>query len=152
MKIQHIIGVSVLTAIATSLLFFPVISRGERDVTQVSRETIWLTLTEPHLSSAQVIWLARLMSCESGIKASAVNPNDRDNTPSYGILQFKPSTFAFGARDAGIATTTPYMNPEAQVSIVTRWILKGGIDWHQQFPDCVLKLGLPPQNEPLTLR
>lgn len=143
MKIQHLIGVSVITAALTTLLFFPVFSRGESDVSP--KHISFMTLTEPHLSSAQVIWLARLMNCESRLNEKAINPNDTDNTPSYGILQFKPSTFAGGARELGLATTTSYMDAEAQVAIVTHWILKGGTDWHQQFPACTAKLGLPPQ-------
>lgn len=56
-------------------------------------EPVIVYVEKPMLSAAQVIWLARLMNCESGIKANAVNPNDLDNTPSWGILQFKDSTF-----------------------------------------------------------
>lgn len=97
------------------------------------------------LTPAQIIWMARLMQCESGIKAGAINPKDLDNTPSYGILQFKPSTYAWGAKLVGLATTTDYLNPEGQVAILQHWVLNGGINWHIQFPDCTSKLGLPPQ-------
>jgi len=98
----------------------------------------------PNLTPQQVIWLAHLMDCESGIYAGAINPNDLDNTPSYGILQFKESTFETFAVKYGITDTL--MTPEAQVLIVMRWLTEPGtVQWEQQFPACVAKFGLPPQ-------
>lgn len=102
------------------------------------------TTTPKHLQPAQIIWLARLMVCESGLKVTAINPNDLDNTPSYGLLQFKPSTYAAAAKKYGLASTMDYMNPEGQVAIVEQWILDGSVTWGKQFPDCVRKLGSPP--------
>ena len=32
------------------------------------------------------------INCESGGKITAINPYDLDGTPSFGVLQFKPST------------------------------------------------------------
>jgi hypothetical protein len=98
---------------------------------------------KPTLTPAQIIWLARLMNCESGIKETAVNPNDLDNTPSWGILQFKDTTFAAFTKRYGIEAEL--MNAEAQVAIVTEWLLRPGeVDFTIQFPACVSKLGLPP--------
>lgn len=98
---------------------------------------------KPTLSSSQIIWLARLMDCESEITDEAINPNDLDNTPSWGILQFKPSTFITFAAKYGIEGEL--MSPEAQVSIVTYWILHPGeVRWDRQFPGCVARLGEPP--------
>lgn len=143
MQIRTIVAIAVLTAIATTLLILPRLVKADLPVAaqvEVTRVT--------SLTSQQVIWLAKLMQCESGIKASAINPRDLDNTPSYGLLQFKPSTYAYYAKKYGVASTTDYMNPEGQVTIITQWILQGGINWHQQFPDCVSKLGIPPQKNP----
>lgn len=144
MKIQYIVGLAALTALITSLLLAPHLVKSE---TIVSRETVYVT--RPSLSPAQIIWLARLMQCESGLKSGAINPNDLDNTPSYGLLQFKPSTYAAGAKKYGLASTTNYMSPEGQVAIVTGWILDGSATWSQQFPGCTAKLGPPPE-KPLT--
>ena len=98
---------------------------------------------EPTLNHQQKAWLGALEWCESKGKPSAVNPKDRDNTPSYGILQFKPSTLAYFKKQYGI--TGELMNPDTQEAIVTQMILKGGINWAQQFLDCTKKLGTPPK-------
>ncbi len=98
------------------------------------------------LASTQEEWLAKLEHCESRGDPAAVNPKDRDGTPSYGLLQFKPSTFALYARAYGMASTTNYMDPEAQRAIVKRMMRDPSVNWHIQFPDCVRRLGLPPRN------
>lgn len=99
----------------------------------------------PSLSYEQKAWLGSLEWCESRGNPEAVNPKDLDNTPSYGLLQFKPGTFDLYSGIYRIATTS-YMAPAEQEEIVTDMILKGGINWHQQFPACVKLLGLPPKN------
>lgn len=143
MKTKYIVGIAVLTALLTTLALVPLFARGNSEPIVVTHETV-VYVTQPTLSSSQTIWLAKLMQCESGIKGGAINPNDLDNTPSYGILQFKPSTFTAAAIELKLASTTDYMNPASQVAIVTHWILQGGIEWEQQFPACVAKLGPPP--------
>ena len=113
-------------------------------VSQLKAEVIPTQKTpEPTLNHQQKAWLGALEWCESKGKPSAVNPKDRDNTPSYGILQFKPSTLAYFKKQYGI--TGELMNPDTQEAIVTQMILKGGINWAQQFPDCTKKLGTPPK-------
>lgn len=97
------------------------------------------------LASAQRAWLAHLVSCESRGNPSAINPKDRDGTPSYGLLQFKPSTFAMFSKAYGIGDPTDYMNPDDQKAIVLRMMKDPTVDWHQQFPVCVHRLGLPPK-------
>lgn len=112
--------------------------------TEVIKEVQTIVYKE-HLTSAQIIWLARLMDCESGINAKAINPVDLDGTASLGILQFKVGTFNTWANKYQI--DEELMSPEAQVSIVTQWILNPGtVDWTNEFPGCVAKLGLPPIN------
>lgn len=96
------------------------------------------------LNYQQEAWLGALEWCESRGNPKAVNPKDRDNTPSYGILQFKPSTFTYYQERYGTPEGTGYMDPEAQIAIVEQMIIRGDINWSQQFPDCVKKLGKPP--------
>ncbi len=130
-----------LLALTAALVVVPLLVKADPTP---EIKVVTVEVTQPTLSPAQIIWFARLMQCESGLKASAVNPNDLDNTPSYGILQFKPGTFAQGVKDFGLSTTTTYMDANTQVAIVEQWILRGGVNWHHQFPACTTKLGLPP--------
>lgn len=95
------------------------------------------------LTHEQQAWLGSLEWCESRGNPKAINPKDRDNTPSYGILQFKPTTFALFAKLYGTGSTTDFMNPTEQEAIVKQMILRG-VNWAQQFPDCTKKLGTPP--------
>lgn len=101
----------------------------------------------PTLTSEQQAWLGALEWCESRGNPKAINPKDRDNTPSYGLLQFKPSTLTLFAKLYGIATTSKgVMDPATQTAIVTQMIVRGGVDWSAQFPVCSHRLGLPPQS------
>lgn len=94
----------------------------------------------------QEIWINALEWCESKGRPDAVNPKDRDNTPSYGILQFKPGTYAFYAKQYKLASTTDYMNPIGQKTIVEHMVLDSAVNWEQQFPDCVQHhIGRPPK-------
>ena len=103
------------------------------------------TVTKQTLSTEQKAWLGALEWCESRGNPKAINPKDRDNTPSYGLLQFKPSTFEYFAEKYGIATTSKgYMDPDVQEAIVTQMILQGHVDWSWQFPMCTKRLGPPP--------
>lgn len=88
-------------------------------------------------------WLADLITCESQGNPEAINPKDRDGTPSYGLLQFKPSTFEMFSKAYGIEGEL--MDPEAQKAIVVRMMDDKSVVWENQFPACVRKLGRPPQ-------
>lgn len=98
---------------------------------------------QPVLAEDRETWLAALIQCESNGRPEAVNPKDRDGTPSYGLLQFKPSTFEMFSRAYGIEGEL--MNPEAQTAIVIRMMDDKSVVWENQFPACVRKLGRPPQ-------
>lgn len=88
-------------------------------------------------------WLADLEQCESRGNPGAINPEDRDGTPSYGLLQFKPSTFEMFAKAYGIEGEL--MDPDAQRNIVRRMMHDPSVRWETQFPDCVKKyIGRPP--------
>jgi hypothetical protein len=107
------------------------------------QETLVVYVQQPSLTPAQIIWLARLMQCESGMRAEALNPFDTNGLPSRGILQFQDATFAAYTAKYEIPTTTP--THEAQVEIVAEWLLNPGtVTWGNQFPACVRKLGEPP--------
>lgn len=95
------------------------------------------------VEDAQELWLEDLIHCESRGNPNAVNPVDLDGTPSYGLLQFKPSTFTgyrtqYGLPDADL------MDPEAQKETVRHMMQDPGVNWYQQFPACTRRLGLPP--------
>lgn len=123
------------------LLFVPALNEDRTKVV-VRAETLYVPTG---LSAEQIIWLARLMECESGIDAQAVNLVDLDNTASWGLLQFKPSTFSSFTVKYGLQGEL--MDGTTQVDIVSRWILNPGeVSWQQQFPGCVRKLGEPPSN------
>ena len=133
MTLKYIVGIAVTVIIATAALTTPFWASGST-VSVVYEK-------QPTLTPAQIIWLAKLMQCESGIKASAINPKDSDNTPSYGILQFKPGTFDYYTTKYAI--TGDIMDGVSQVAVVQQWIVHGE-NLKYQFPDCVRKLGAPP--------
>lgn len=108
---------------------------------------------KPILTHQQEVWRSALEWCESRGVMVAINPKDKDGTPSYYSWQFKPSTF----KDLGILygvlpkETTNAQIPELlkdyqlQKDIVGFMITDKGTDWEQQFPDCVKrKIGRPP--------
>lgn len=87
-------------------------------------------------------WLSKLIMCESSGRPEAINEIDLDGTPSYGLLQFKPSTFELFSKAYGIEGEL--MDPEAQKAIVRRMMDDPSIKWEKQFPACVRRLGNPP--------
>ena len=105
---------------------------------------------------AQNVWLHALEWCESRGKQSAVNPEDRDGTPSYYSFQFKPSTFkAYALRyellelseldteEELMAQMSVYENQKA---IVTEMLNDQKVRWNNEFPDCTMrKVGMPPK-------
>lgn len=130
--------------LALTIWFFcaPTVHSEAKETEPVATSTV-VYVTEPTLSPAQMIWLAHLMQCESGIRKTAVNAVDLDGTASVGLLQFKQGTFDHYASKYGI--TGDIMDGVSQVAIVEQWILNPGtIDWAWQFPDCVRKYGAPP--------
>jgi len=109
----------------------------------------------PKLSHAQEVYIYALEWCESRGVQTAVNPKDRDNTPSYYSWQWKPSTFLeFGLqykvlpKGTTLAQATELMKQyDLQHAVITAMVLDGRhINWAQQFPDCVTRhIGLPPR-------
>ena len=96
------------------------------------------------LTDNQRAWLRKLIQCESSGNPKAINPKDRDLTPSYGLLQFKPETFYGFAKQYGIEVTD-VMDPDQQIEIVSSMIIDSkNINWAQQFPVCSARYGQPP--------
>ena len=93
--------------------------------------------------------LKDLVPCESGGNPDAINPMDRDGTPSLGLVQFKPSTlYEEGRRYKIFADIEPneiqniIFDPSIQIAVVSRMIEERGTQrsfWLQQFPGCGLK-------------
>lgn len=94
-------------------------------------------------SEDQEEWLEDLIHCESRGNPGAINPVDLDGTPSYGLLQFKPSTFTGYRKQYGLPEAE-LMDPEAQKETVRHMMRDPGVNWNQQFPACVKRLGWPP--------
>ena len=98
------------------------------------------------LTPEQRAYLGALEWCESRGKPGAINPKDSDGTPSFGILQFKPSSYAYFESRYDLATTTSYMDKDGQEAIVEQMMIRNDVTWTHQFPGCVHKLGTPPQS------
>jgi hypothetical protein len=88
-------------------------------------------------------WLTDLEICESGGNPNALNPVDRDGTPSHGLLQFKDTTFEMYRVRYSMGEVELY-DPEAQRLMVRFMMDDDAVRWEQEFPDCVRKLGRPP--------
>lgn len=105
------------------------------------------------LTHAQEIWISALEWCESRGRPEAVNPLDRDGTPSYYSYQFKPSTFRTLGETYGVISKGRSHDEIMELikdTSLQRAIVRGMIKdtttvWEQQFPGCVRKIGRPPQ-------
>lgn len=105
------------------------------------------------LSAAQEAWIDRLEACESQNDPTAINPKDRDGTPSYYSFQFKPATFrsfgeAYKVLPRGLThdeLMEALKRRDLQRAIVSHMIGDPSVRWGSQFPDCVrIHIGLPP--------
>ncbi len=117
------------------------------------------------LTHAQEVWAYALEWCESGGRLDAINERDLDGTPSYGPLEFKPATILYFGMRYGVivqqAADAPdlYTLSDGSIGGITELVMDYGIqravlaemirhrdsiDWLQQFPDCVRRLGPPP--------
>lgn len=137
----------ILVAALAALLAFGWAQKAESDIPSVPAESLAvgpiIAVEQIRATEEQEAWLKDLEQCESSGNPEAVNEVDRDGTASYGLLQFKPGTFAFFAKAYGIEGEL--MDPDAQRAIVRRMMKDPSIDWEWQFPDCVKKyIGRPP--------
>ena len=100
-------------------------------------------ISEEKLMQDRETWLEDLVMCESSGRPEAINPKDVDGTPSYGLLQFKPSTFEMYIKRYKM--TGELMDEEVQKAIVRKMMDDEKVKWQNEFPDCVKRLGTPPQ-------
>lgn len=87
-------------------------------------------------------WLGDLILCESGGNPNALNPVDNDGTPSHGLLQFKDTTFTMYSERYGVKGEL--YDPEVQKQLVRFMMDDSRVNWFNEFPACVRRLGLPP--------
>jgi hypothetical protein len=88
--------------------------------------------------------LTDLIRCESRGNPNALNKIDRDGTPSYGLLQFKPSTFHAVLKQYIDPTITEEQSfakiydGDLQIKAFIAWFGDGRPIswWQQQFPAC----------------
>lgn len=158
MKNTTYVSLAIATAVAGAFIGAAIAHRAGAEA--ATKEEPPQAIEEPALTHAQEVWISALEWCESRGKVDAINPKDRDNTPSYYSFQFKPETFLGYGLEYGIlpATTTidsaafteAFKSWEQQRAVVAAMVLhRDEIDWEQQFPDCVKrKIGMPPPGYP----
>lgn len=109
------------------------------------------------ITHRQKVWLGALEWCESQGHGDAINKVDKDGTPSYYWLQFKPGTFRGygekylliekGKSDEEIMELMK--NYELTIDIMEHMIADPEItakQWrYSLFPGCTAKLGTPPR-------
>lgn len=109
--------------------------------------TSTVSYTIPEDASPKVKRILKdLIKCESGGNPRALNKVDRDGTSSYGLLQFKPSTFLMALKlikpDATYQEAfNSIYNGDLQVKAWIAWYGDGKPVswWRQQFPACSKK-------------
>jgi hypothetical protein len=136
-----IIAILIAIGCATTLLLIP----GKST-------TIQFVQVAGELPHRQEVWIHALEWCESNA-TDAINPKDKDSTPSYYYWQFKPATFKAEAEKYGIIKKG-LTNAEIMVAIkdyenqhltINAMVRDGEHqNWEQLFPACVKKLGRPP--------
>src|SRR3990167_5126855 len=115
-------------------------------------EEIDLTEIGSHLykpTHQQDVWVSVLEWCESRGNNNAINPMDRDGTPSWYAFQFKPATFKGYGIKYGLLRDDlepeDYLNflsmYDYQREIVNRMLNDPDVVWTQEFPQCVLTHG-----------
>ena len=143
-KLKKFIGIVLIGVVWLILL--------ENIFADVSKET-YVKKEEPKelTTHAQKVWISALEWCESRGKSQAINPKDRDGTPSYGGFQFKPSTFEMYRERYGIEMPIvkkeqwSFMHYDTQRKIIEHMINDKKVKWENEFPDCVKKkVGRPP--------
>ena len=150
-------AVITIIALSVALVIGVGMSKSTSTVESTEPETVQEiekpTAYQIELQHRRETWISALEWCESRGKNDALNPEDRDHTPSYSNFQWKPSTLlGFGKKYGLIATSTTLAeipellkDYELQRNTVRHMIDDPEVNWLQQFPDCVrLKVGFPP--------
>ena len=137
------------------MCLWPYKANGTKKTQETTKEEVSEVKKQigPVLSHRQEVWRYVLEWCECRGDHGAINPKDKDGTPSYYAFQFKPGTFKYYGelyevipKDLKEAELMESLKSyELQKAIVGYMILDPKINWLQQFPDCVRKNGLPPK-------
>jgi hypothetical protein len=136
-----IIATAILTGVTALLLLIP----GKSVTTQFVQ-------VAGELEHRQESWVHALEWCESNA-TPAINPNDKDNTPSYYYWQFKPGTFKaeaekYGIIEKGLSSAeimVAMKDYENQHKTINAMVRDGAHqNWEKLFPVCVKRLGRPP--------
>lgn len=142
-------------ALIITLLALPTPANNDRmEQEKIQEYEPELTEAELELIHRQETWISALEWFESRGRNSAVNPQDRDGTPSYSNFQWKPSTFIGYAKKYELIprdkTTDDFhelvKDYELQREIVRRMINDPDVNFYNEFPDVTRnKIGLPPR-------
>jgi hypothetical protein len=100
-------------------------------------------ISEEKLMQDREIWLEDLVMCESSGNPNAINPMDLNGKPSYGLLQFQLTTFEMYSKRYKIPGEL--MDDQIQIQLVWQMMDDPKVRWQNEFPDCVKRLGTPPQ-------
>jgi hypothetical protein len=140
-------------ALLLIILFSRLIEAQEiRNYESSQQGSILVGVNSPMID-ATTVKLSKLIPCESGGNPNALNPMDKDLTPSWGILQFKPSTLHYFGIKYGLlpADIEPaeIMNriweADLQINVAHKMIDEYGTTvefWLQQFPACSILYSL----------
>lgn len=148
-KTKFVIAVLIALALATMAWFLQ-----PRAVANESLKKVELTPAQLDLIHRQETWISALEWHESRGRNSALNPKDRDGTPSYSNFQWKPSTFIWYAKkyklipEEKTVADFPELvkNYELQRNIIRHMINDPDVKWYNEFPDVTKnKIGLPPK-------
>lgn len=143
-----------MTATALALVLPPQLTRGQGNTPQNAKLCPLALFPQYDMPcdtpvSTQII-LSDLIRCESQGKETAINAVDRDGTPSYGLLQFKPSTLLGVIKgsnlipdfeDGEISNVMLFGNLQIRAFLAMYGDGKPRSWWRQQFPDCSRKNG-----------
>jgi len=141
--------------LAISLIVVAAIIITKPKVITIEAEKEIATIKFNQLSHRQEVWMYALEWCESRGNIEAINPKDKDGTPSYYSWQFKPGTFKgygekYGVIPKGLSSQEIMIkikDYELQKQIVSFMIKDPSVKWANEFPDCVLrKIGMTPKD------
>ena len=97
-------------------------------------------------------WRMSMRLCESSDNPVAINPNDLDGTPSYGLYQYKPDTFKGYVIKYNLFDWKNWDKADWENALMSRWhqeevmtkmIPDLDVVWETEFPDCTKQNGRP---------
>ena len=152
MKNKKLLVMAIIIALAIALTGWLSHPKAVAEVAQDNKPV--LSPAELDLIHRQEVWISALEWHESKGRNSALNPKDRDGTPSYSNFQWKPSTFINYGKKYGLIPKEKTVadfpelvkDYELQRNIVRNMIKDPDVKWYNEFPDVTKnKIGLPPK-------